>query len=105
MAASGIIRDLLQAKLELQDDQALEQFWFIDDRHVAATIGTKGGSVCGPVLYYRITSDDAVEICDDGGEVWFRWEQLHLEGETLRILCQGRPRELLVARLPDAHRD
>lgn len=99
MAAAEIIRDLLQARLELVDDEVLEQFWFIDGEHVAATIGTKGGAVCGPVLYYRITGDDAVEIHDRGGKVWFRWERLCLDGGTLLLLsCGGRPKEFSITR-------
>jgi hypothetical protein len=98
VSAPDIIRDLIQAMIELVDDEALEQFRFIDGEHVAATIGTKSGAVCGPVLYYRITGDDAVEIHDDGGRVWFRWERLRLDGGTLHLSCGGRPKEFSITR-------
>lgn len=100
MTTHGIIRDLLHAKLELRDDQALEQFRFIDDQHVAATIGTKGGPACGPVLFYRIADDEAVEISDHEGSLWFRWEHVRLKGDVLVVLCAGEPKEFSIARLP-----
>jgi hypothetical protein len=100
MTTHDLIRGLLHAKLELQDDQALEQFWFIDDRHVVATIGTKGEAICGPVLFYRIADDDAVEISDHGGSLWFRWEHVQLKGDVLVVLCAGEPKEFSIPRLP-----
>jgi hypothetical protein len=100
MTTHGLISDLLDARLELQDDQALEQFRFIDDQHVAATIGTKGGPACGPVLFYRIADDDAVEISDHGGSLWFRWEHVQQKGDVLVVLCAGEAKEFSIARLP-----
>lgn len=98
MNTQDVIRILLRAKLELQDNQALEQFRFIDDRLVVATIGTKGGAACGPVLYYRITDDEAVEIHDDSGSVWFRWENLELKGSVLTVLCVDELKEFSIDR-------
>jgi len=54
MTTHDLIRDLRQARLELQDERFLEQFWFGDDGRVVATIGTKNGAVSGPVPNYRI---------------------------------------------------
>jgi hypothetical protein len=100
MTTHGLIRDLLHAKLELQDDQALEQFWFIDERHVAATIGTKGGAICGPVLFYRIAGDEAVEIHDNSGKVWFRWEKIEVKGAVLAVLCEDKLKEFSIDSSP-----
>ena len=53
MTAHDVIQGLIQAKLELQDAQVLEQFWFTENNHVVATLGTKDGAICGPVFTYR----------------------------------------------------
>ncbi len=105
MSAADIIRSLIQAELELMDDDVLEKFRFIDGRHVAATIGTKDGALCGPVLYYRINGEDSVEIRDDGGRVWFRWERLVLDGGTLHVTCGGDSKDFSIARAPGTQLD
>jgi hypothetical protein len=101
---SELIHSLLQAKLELQDEQTLEQFWFTNDNHVVATLGTKGGPVCGPVFSYRVAADDAVEILEPDGSVLYRWEQVEARGDTLAVVCRGRPKVFAITRAPERKR-
>src|SRR5436190_21592329 len=103
MSVHDLIQGLAQAKLELQDERVLEQFWFADNNHVVATLGTKGGAVCGPVFKYRVTADHAVEILS-GEKVEYRWEQLQLSGDLLAVVCGGKPKTFTITRPPERKR-
>jgi hypothetical protein len=81
----------------------LEQFWFTEDTHVVATLGTKGGAICGPVFSYRVTDDDAVEI-GSGGEQMYRWERAQISGDVLTVFCKGVSRRFSVTRAPKKER-
>lgn len=100
---SELIHSLLQAKLELQDERALEQFWFTNDNQVVATLGTKDGAVCGPVFKYRGTPDNEVEIFS-GEKVEYRWEQLQMNGDALMVVCAGKPKTFSITRPPERKR-
>lgn len=89
MTTEEIINQIKQAQLTLRDDRIVEHFTFIDGDHVVATIGEKNGPVCGPVLYYRINGTGVV-IADHDGEVWFQWDSLELDRNTLTVQCSGR---------------
>jgi len=103
MSVQDLIQGLVQAKLDLQDERVLEQFWFTNDNHVVATLGTKGGAVCGPVLKYRITEDNTVEILH-GEKVEYRWEQVQMSGDVLAVLCAGKPKTFSITRPPERKR-
>jgi hypothetical protein len=103
MSVHDLIQGLVQAKLELQDERVLEQFWFTNDNHVVATLGTKGGPVCGPVFEYRVTADDAVEIFSDK-TVEYRWENVQMSGDVLALVCQGKPKTFTITRAPEKRR-
>jgi hypothetical protein len=103
MSVHDLIQTLSRAKLELQDERVLEQFWFTDDNHVVATLGTKGGAVCGPVFRYRVTPDSAVEILS-GEKVEYRWEQLQMSGEVLAVVCAGKSKTFTITRPPQRRR-
>ncbi len=104
MTSHDLIRELRQARLELQDDRVLEQFWFGDDDHVVATLGSKDGPVCGPVLQYRITDDAAVEITGSDGTKFYRWEQLQISGDVLTVMCAGVSKKFSITRTPQKER-
>lgn len=89
MIAREIIESLLQSKLELQDNEKLEQFWFVDEARVVATLGTKDGAVCGPVLNYAIGDDDSVSIGNRNESLAYKWEQLRISGNELIVMCDG----------------
>jgi hypothetical protein len=103
MSVPDLIQGLLQAKLELQDEHVLEQFWFIENNNVVATLGTKGGAVCGPVFKYRVTADNAVEIFY-GETVEYRWEQVQMSGGILKVVCAGEPKTFSITRPPERKR-
>jgi len=98
MNANSLINSLLQAKLELQHESTLEQFCFTGEGCVVATLGAKKGPVYGPVLNYRVTEDDVVEIFDHKGTIIYRWEQLQMQGELLKVVCKGKPKTFSVTR-------
>ena len=97
MRVHDLLHGLVQAKLELQDEHILEQFWFTEDNHVVATLGTKGGAVCGPVFKYRIVADNAVEILS-GEKVEYRWEQVQMSGDALVVVCAGKAKTFTITR-------
>lgn len=99
MTAREIIQSLLQAKLELQDDKLHEQFWFTDGSRVVATLGTKDGAVCGPVLGYQIRNDE-VEIGNAGESLFYKWKNLQLLDNTLVVFCDGMTKRFAITRPP-----
>jgi hypothetical protein len=103
MSVHDLIQNLVRAKLELQDERVLEQFWFTDNNHIVATLGTKGGAVCGPVFKYRVTPDNAVEILS-GEKVKYRWEQLQLSGDVLAVVCAGKSKIFTITLPPERKR-
>ena len=53
---------LIGANLALLEDRAIEHLSFGRDNYVAATLGTRSGGVCAPVLSYHVTEDGKVEL-------------------------------------------
>lgn len=104
MAIHQLISSLRQAKLELQHDYILEQFWFIDDKRVVATLGTKNGPICGPILNYKITDDDAVEIIGSDGVRVYEWKQVRICGDWLTVLCDGIAKKFNITKVPKKKR-
>lgn len=104
MTAREIIQSLLQAKLELQDDRMLEQFWFTDDSRVVATLGTKEGAVCGPIFGYQICNDETVEIGKAGESLFYKWKNLQLSGNELLVVCDGMTKRFSITHPPKKER-
>jgi hypothetical protein len=98
LSTLDVIHSLIQATLELQDEQAIEVFQFCNERQIVATLGTKGGPVCAPGLLYEVTEDDVVEIFDHRGTVLYRWEKIQVQGDTLSIVCAGRRKVFSITR-------
>jgi hypothetical protein len=98
--SQNLIHDLRQAKLELLDENTLEQFCFSDDSHIVATIGAKDGPVCGPILNYTVADDDAIEITQHDGTMLYRWEQADLRDDILTVECDGISKRYSVTRAP-----
>ena len=82
------LRAIGHATLDLIHPSIVEQFEFVDDRYVAATVGEQEGYVTAPLLTYQITNTGSVVIGDESGE-WYRWEEIQLDGEILRVRCDG----------------
>jgi len=85
------LKELLAgAELVLQDDETLECFRFhASDDRVAATLCTRGGPVCSPLLNYRISDDSKVWISDHHSKV-FIWEKVELADGVVTVMCKER---------------
>ncbi|MCE9551937.1 MAG: hypothetical protein K8T91_00970 [Planctomycetes bacterium] len=99
MTAAEVIESLIGARLELQDDLQVGQYWFGRHGYVAATLGVKNGGVCAPLFEYRIKDNETVEIgpIGPGGPMW-QWEQLQINGDILTVLFNGKPRSFEIIR-------
>ena len=54
-------------------DEIIEELGFIGDQ-VVATMGSRTGPVCGPILDYEVTSENSILI--DREQFNIAWEQL-----------------------------
>jgi hypothetical protein len=75
---------LIGANLALLDDDAVEHFSFGRDNYVAATLGTRSGGVCAPVLSYLVTEDGKVEL-GAGSDLHETWEDVELKDGVLSV--------------------
>ena len=86
------------------DDEVVEQFSFMDDTRIVATLGTKNGAICGPVLRYRLPSDGSIEIIDSDGLVMYRWAEVLVSTDLLSVVCDGRSKKYRITRAPEKER-
>jgi hypothetical protein len=98
MSAQDIIRSLFQAGLDLQDEEKIEQFWFLETGLVVATLGTKGSAICGPTLNYCIGDDGSITIGKKNESFLYRWEQLSLSENELTVVCNGTTKRFSISR-------
>ena len=84
-------------KIELISDIAIEQFWFHAQDYVSATLGTKSGPVCAPLLKYKVLSDDSIELFDQNGTIAV-WTGIKVDAETLQVECRGEIRLFTITR-------
>jgi hypothetical protein len=104
LSALNVIQGLIQATLVLQDAQTIEVFRFLNERHVVATLGAKGGPICAPGLLCRVSEDDVVEIFDHRGTMLYKWEKIQVRGDMLSVVCAGRPKVFSITRPPPIKR-
>src|SRR5215831_6940303 len=85
------IREILPgSQLVRLDEQTVEQFWFhVGDNGVAATVGTRNGPVCAPILRYSITENGQVQFSDHHA-ILFTWESIELLDRVLVAKCDQR---------------
>lgn len=76
-------------RLELIDEERIQQFWFQDDGYVSATLGTKDGGVCNPILRYEILGEDSLRIIDENAKTIFLWKDIVIDGNELRVTCNN----------------
>jgi hypothetical protein len=87
MDAKTLRETLAGAKLVALDEDSAESFYFHDDlAGVAATLGTRSGGVCAPVLRCQVTDDARVQF-SDSRSVIFTWEQVELSDGVLTASC------------------
>ncbi len=90
MDAKTVREKLAGAELVLQDEHAVEHFRFgAADDGVAATLGTRGGPVCTPLLRYLVTDDAKVQFSDHRS-ILFVWEQVEFSDEFMSARCAER---------------
>lgn len=88
------LREILSgSKFSLIDADAVEDFSFPDEGdHLPATLGTRSGAVCAPVLRYHITAEGKVEIFS-GPQLLYTWEEIEVHGDIATVRCgQGTKR-------------
>ena len=85
------LREILAgSQLVRLDDEAVEQLWFhLGDNGVAATLGTRNGPVCAPILQYTVTDDGKVQFSDHHS-ILFTWESVELLDGVLIAKCNQR---------------
>lgn len=82
------LREMLQgSELVRLDEHAVDHFRFhMEDNYVAATLGTRGGAVCAPLLQYNVMADGKVEFIT-GSKRLFTWECIELSDGILTAKC------------------
>ncbi|WP_171188958.1 hypothetical protein [Alienimonas chondri] len=93
-----MISRLIGSSLELQDDEILEQLYFGQDNHLSASLGMKGGWVCGPILRYELCEDGRVKIGDDDEWLWV-WDSMELSNDRLTVQCGGQAKTYVMTPL------
>lgn len=79
---------LLGLSVSLIDESIVETFSFVSD-HLAATIGTKGGPVCAPILSFEIVGPRSLHIVGQGFRI--SWDQGEIGPERLSVWRNGIP--------------
>lgn len=76
-------------RLALVSETDIETYRFQTTGHVAATLGTKNGPVCAPLLTYSVLSADSIRLLhsDDAA---ITWTNIEIDGDVLRTECEGR---------------
>ena len=86
-------------KLSIIDETSIEDLGFSGDS-VIATIGTKDGPVCAPLLEYEITGNDSLVIDKESFNI--QWSQIELKEDTIAVIRNGTPTEYKVISRPSA---
>ena len=84
-------------KIELLSAFVIEQYWFHANDHVSATLGTKGGPVCAPLLQYKILSDNSIELYDQSGTIAV-WTHIKASPDNLQVECLGKRKLFTITR-------
>ncbi|MBF0274728.1 MAG: hypothetical protein HQK84_05805 [Nitrospinae bacterium] len=79
---------LIGLTVSLIDERLIETFSFTSD-HVSATIGTKDGAVCAPILSFDAVRPDSVRIYGEGFEIL--WEDIEIGPVCVSVRRNGVP--------------
>lgn len=74
--------------LELRSESSVAQYWFHEGGAVSATLGSRGGAVCAPILKFNIVGPKSIEIHGPSGIVTV-WENIRAVGRELHVECSG----------------
>ena len=75
-------------RVSIIHDERTENFTFLDEK-VVATLGSKDGPVCGPILSYEFTSENSILI--GKGQFNIEWEGIDVEENIISVLRNGVP--------------
>ena len=76
-------------RLELVSETLVGSYRFSEDGTVSATLGEKDGAVFAPILEYRVTSDNSIELLLNA-EPFDVWTEIQMTGDTLHLNARGR---------------
>ena len=76
-------------QIELVSETEVGQYWFSADGNASATLGEKGGAVFAPILEYKITSDNSIELFLNG-KPFDIWTDIQVGEDTLHVSSRGR---------------
>ncbi len=74
-------------KVSLVDENTIEVFSFGDDS-VSATLGTKDGPVCGPILTAHEVDDASLIISDQSFEI--KWDNVEITDSEIKVIRNGK---------------
>ena len=83
-----LIKSLKGLNVSLKDNNVIQEFRF-GDNSVAATIGTKDGAVCAPLLTLTINGDSSITM--HGQSIELKWENIEINEKYISALCNGKP--------------
>ncbi|WP_299581882.1 hypothetical protein [uncultured Microbulbifer sp.] len=78
-----LIEKLKGMRVCLDSPTRVEQLGF-GENQVSATIGTKGGPVCAPLLKYSVLSDDSLVIDKDKFNI--EWKNIRVGEEYISVV-------------------
>ena len=74
--------------LSIIDEALIEDLGFTGNS-VTATIGTKVGPVCAPLLEYEVTGNDSLVIDKESFNI--QWNKIELKEDTVDVIRNGAP--------------
>lgn len=86
-------------RLSIVDENIIEDLGFSGDS-VIATIGTKDGAVCAPILDYEITGKDSLVIDKESFNI--KWSQIEFAGDTITVIRNDSPTVYKIVSTPGA---
>ena len=85
-------------RISIVDDIIVEQLGFIG-KNVVATIGSKEGAVCAPILEYKITGEGSLVI--DPGNFNIVWSKVEIGENEISTLRNGVPTKYTIVSKPE----
>ncbi len=86
-------------RLSIVDETIIEDLGFSGDS-VIATIGTKDGAVCAPILDYEITGNDSLVIDKESFNI--QWNQIEFGDDTITVIRNDAPTLYKIVSRPGA---
>ena len=95
-----MLKDELEGlRLSIVDETIIEDLGFSGDS-VIATIGTKNGAVCAPVLDYEVTGNDSLVIDKESFNI--QWSQIEFREDTVAVIRNEAPAEYKIVSKSDS---